>query len=126
MNNCQQCLMPIQNWHMQMTSSELASVSSTSSGGCIDVVHMLVQGDSLDNPLLLTANPKLLAMSIGDNLVAMFHFTVGRPEPEVAAPMLAWARPAIIILVALVGVWHFRTPRWVPSCCILTNSCGPA
>ena len=82
-----------------------------------------MQGDRLENPLLLTADPRLLAMAIGDNLVAMFHFTAGRPEAAaVAAPMLAWARPAIIILVALVGVWHFRRRGWVAPPCIPIKS----
>ena len=80
-----------------------------------------MQGDRLEYPLLLTADPKLLAMAIGDNLVAMFHLTAGRPEAAVAAPMLAWARPVIIIVVALVGVWHFRMRGWVAPLCIPTE-----
>ena len=66
---------------------------------------------ALEKPILLTAAPGLVVVSLSDN-VAAFYSAVQQPKAKaVQPPLFTWARPIVIIVVSLVVVWHFSNKR---------------
>lgn len=69
--------------------------------------------NAVENPILITAAPGLVVVSLSDS-VAAFYSIVQQSKPKsVQPPFLSWARPIVIVIVSLVVVWHFGNKRYV-------------
>lgn len=49
----------------------------------------------------------VVVVSIGRGLVAISQAAWLKRDKPPQPPLLAWARPVIVVIVALVAVWHF-------------------
>lgn len=67
----------------------------------------------MERPVLLTAAPDLLVLSLNDTIAAMF-FAVNTPSKTQAsqAPLFTWARPIVVLVVAFAIVWQFTNRRY--------------
>lgn len=74
----------------------------------------ILQGNrQVIRPLLVTASPNLLVMSLRDDVVGFFSVSIPTETKTVGPPLLAWARPVIIAIVALIVIWHFGNKRYM-------------
>ena len=72
-----------------------------------------VQSRMLDNPFAMAASPTLFITAIQDNVLSFFSLIPPPRPPADHLKTLLWARPVIIVLVAVLAVWHFgNQKRW--------------
>ena len=71
-----------------------------------------MQGNAeVEKPILLTAAPGFVALSIDDRIAAFFTAVQQAKPKAVQPPLFTWARPIVIVIVSLVVVWHFSNKR---------------